>query len=375
MTNALSPKALVCARSLGKRNINVILGETITLAPSFFSKYCKERFLYPDPVKYPERFIDKILRVLKKNKVDMILPINSIETLLVSKYKSEIEKYTIVPLTNYQKMMMLHDKGFLAEKLSQLQIPHAKTIFINNLEELPEKAATFIYPCVIKLRQATSSKGIWYINRPDELIERYNTIVKKNSLFSEQYPIVQEYIYGRGAGVSMVYNRGKLIARFSHLRLREYPITGGPSTFRMSIHHKEMEKSAEKLINSVSWHGLVMVEFKLTNDNKPILIEVNPRVWGSINQAVVSGVDFPYLVWKISKNEKVSFNFNYNLKIKTCFILRDILALVKLFFNSKNKAVRTIPIGENVRYDVLSLRDPLPFFIYLFWRIFKGFVL
>ena len=35
-----------------------------------------------------------------------------------------------------------------------------------------------------------------------------------------------------------------------------------------------------------------MFEFKLTSDGKIVLIEINPRIWGSINQGLQNGVNY-----------------------------------------------------------------------------------
>ena len=47
-----------------------------------------------------------------------------------------------------------------------------------------------------------------------------------------------------------------------------------------------------------------MVEFKVDpRDGIPKLMEVNPRFWGSLQLAIVSGVDFPYLILKMARRE------------------------------------------------------------------------
>ena len=51
------------------------------------------------------------------------------------------------------------------------------------------------------------------------------------------------------------------------------------------IHH-DMRPIAEKILHEVQWTGFVMFEFKLTDDDQLVLIEANPRIWGSINQAL-----------------------------------------------------------------------------------------
>jgi hypothetical protein len=58
--------------------------------------------------------------------------------------------------------------------------------------------------------------------------------------------------------------------------------------------HPEMHAIAKKICESTSWTGFAMFEFKLTDKNEIYLIEINPRIWGSINQSIQMGVNFPY---------------------------------------------------------------------------------
>jgi len=45
-------------------------------------------------------------------------------------------------------------------------------------------------------------------------------------------------------------------------------------------------------LKETNWSGFAMFEFKLTEDNELYLIEVNPRLWGSVNQGLCNGVNY-----------------------------------------------------------------------------------
>ncbi|MFB0526575.1 MAG: ATP-grasp domain-containing protein [bacterium] len=373
ITNGFSPKSLICARSLGKRGIYVIVCDHKRFAPTFFSKYCREHFLYPNPEKYPDRFIDAILSFLKRKEVDVILPMNSVETLLICKNKDKLSKYVKVPFVSYEKVILVHDKKNLSEIITNLDIKAPTTYYIKNIQNLFEKMHKISYPAVIKLRRSTGSRGIWYVNSKQELLITYHKVVKNYSLAPKDYPIIQEYISGVGAGVSMLFDRGKMKAKFSHLRLREYPVSGGPSTLRISIKEEKMEELAKKLMEAIGWHGIVMVEFKLTKDGTPVLIEVNPRIWGSINEAVASGVDFPFLLYQLAFEREIPEVLEYKIGMRTRFIFNDIRAIFKLLLSFKGSSIQLKDIfpffTKNLKYDVFSLKDPIPFLIYFFWAI------
>ena len=66
--------ALSVTRSLGKRGIKVVVGSISKVALSKFSRYCYSRIIYPDPLKFPDDFIEYLKRFLEQEKVDLIIP-------------------------------------------------------------------------------------------------------------------------------------------------------------------------------------------------------------------------------------------------------------------------------------------------------------
>jgi predicted ATP-grasp superfamily ATP-dependent carboligase len=52
--------------------------------------------------------------------------------------------------------------------------------------------------------------------------------------------------------------------------------------------------------------GVAMVEFKLDRrkGNAAKLIDVNGRFWGSLQLAILSGVDFPYYLYQLAVGDR-----------------------------------------------------------------------
>ena len=48
-----------------------------------------------------------------------------------------------------------------------------------------------------------------------------------NDLFDKNKYIIQEYICGEGVGFSGFFDKGKVVVGHAHLRVAEYPHTGG----------------------------------------------------------------------------------------------------------------------------------------------------
>ncbi|WP_342304725.1 ATP-grasp domain-containing protein [Methanolobus sp. ZRKC5] len=365
VTNAASSKCLVVTRSLGKRDIDVTTLGYNRFCPTFYSKYSNNYLMVPSPKNFPAEYIKQLVKVVNSGKIDVLMPVNSVDTLLISKFKYKFTPYIKVPFSDYDQMLQLHDKVQLSKIAGDLGLPVPISYEISSMDELKNVASSAEYPLVIKLRNTTSSVGISYAHTPEEFVFNFKETIEKFNLTPNQYPLVQEYIPGDGYGVSSLYNQGDLRAFFVHKRLREYPVTGGPSTLRTSVRHSKMEKISRELLEHMGWHGLAMVEFKLdSRTNKPYLIEVNPRFWGSINQAVSSGVDFPNLLYDMAVEGDVQPVFKYKEGVKTRSLFNDLRSFPGYFRKSKS---RTELIKDFIKfkehdlyYDVLSTEDVLP---------------
>lgn len=55
----------------------------------------------------------------------------------------------------------------------------------------------------------------------------------------------------------------------------------------------------------MAWHGVAMVEFKVTADGTAYLMEINGRFWGSLQLAIDAGVDFRWLLYQLAAGRPV----------------------------------------------------------------------
>lgn len=374
-------KTLALVRSLGGKGVRVAVGERTFLNTSFFSKYCSRRIVYPSPRRYPDQFIEFILKEIKKNHYECLFPMEEETLLLLAKHQSEISKYTYLLIPDLKKIEFVRDKGNLLRFAEAHGIPIPKTFYEPPTPTLPPWGGGEGEGYVIKPRISSGSFGIAYVKRREDLVPLYQRVHERYP-----FPLIQEWIPDGGGifGFSALFDgASNMKAAFIHRKLRMYPVQGGPSTLREGVEHPQIMELGFSLLKSLNWKGVAMVEFKVDpRDGIPKLMEVNPRFWGSLHLAVASGVDFPYLILKMARGERFEPVLHYTVGKRCRWLLfGDILHFIK---NPNRFHLRPSFFHffePDTSYDIISKEDPLPvlgamatFFTFLYDPEMKRFL-
>lgn len=358
--DGISRKSLPVVRSLGEKGIDVTVGEAVRFHTSGFSRYCKRTIVYPSPKKSEKEFVNFLFDELKRKRYSCIIPVADETVLAVVKHKDELKNLTAVPFPDSSVFLKAADKENTLKIAIELDIPCPKTIFVSDLTELEYLKDSLRYPVVIKPKESYGSRGIRYISEKKELIDEY-----KMAHRVYEYPLIQEYIPPGGAayGVSALLDGlSEIKALFVHRRLREYPVTGGPSTQRVSVLKPEIANLGIRMLKALGWFGVAMVEFKVDpRDNTPKLMEVNPRFWGSLPLAILAGVDFPYLLYQLALGVDVEPVLKYKSGVKCRWLLPgDLLNFLSNLKRGKLETGFFSSFVNGTGYDILSSRDAMP---------------
>jgi predicted ATP-grasp superfamily ATP-dependent carboligase len=110
--------------------------------------------------------------------------------------------------------------------------------------------------------------------------------------------LVQEWLPGRREAVSLFYAHGEFWARLAQASHREWPVLGGVSVLCETIPLlADITNGAQRLVRAIGLEGCSLVEFRRDGHGQPALMEVNPRLGGSVALALAAGVDLPHLLW------------------------------------------------------------------------------
>lgn len=357
LTNGQQRKTLAAARALGSRGIRVLVGEDTRCNLSGFSRY--SRFIKsPNARKEPERYYRWLAETIRKYRCDAVFPMDDDTMDIAVGHYDSLSRLCSLPVPPRASYLLAQDKGRSAALAERCGVICPKTISAGSMEELRAKLSEISYPVVLKPRHSSGSRGIRLAGSEEDLMEQYRQVSG-----SYPSPLIQEYVGdGDRYDVCMLVNRRQEIkASFVQKELRHFPEKMGPSTLQESVLYPELVQASEKILTRLPWYGVIEFEFILDRDGRPKFMEINPRFWGSLFTAVIAGVDFPFLLYKLAAGEEFRSVRTYRIGVRGRWLLPGDLFY---FCTSRNRFRMDPPLfagkEQRVNDDILSAEDPMP---------------
>jgi len=346
-------------RSLGRRGIKVCVGTDSFSGMAVYSRYKVCAFWHPSFVLKPIEFVKKLREAIIYYSPKVYIPSDQ-EAYVVARHIDEFKDLNVkIPIAPFGTIRNLHMKDESYSLSSSIGIPTPHTIVPKTIHDVNDFLNKSNEPIIVKKLSSSSTRGTYFLDK--QTIHEFTDWMKLNNLRYGNF-LLQQYVEGNGYGVSMLFNKGNLRAKFTHKRLEEISPEGGVSTQRISVINKCLEDYAEKLLNKVNYHGVAMVEFKYNEETQQSwFIEVNPRFWGSIALSIQAGVDFPYMLYKLALEGDVETVLNYRIGISVKWILGDLLRKINSLRGNRiiqNKVIKSYKVNG---YDDFYWDDPLPF--------------
>ncbi|MBO4467849.1 MAG: ATP-grasp domain-containing protein [Clostridia bacterium] len=261
-----------CLHDNGERNIRIVgvdMTEDVTVLQMMDAVYKTSRATSPT-------YIDELLDICKKEKVDIIMPIMSAELIALAENKDRFAEIgTIVSISNIDSLKICNNKYNLYSFMKQQGLTVPKFTKITTFSEFDDAIKYVGYPekgVCIKATELSGSRGIRII---DPTKSRYDILFgeKPNSFFTsyeelkeilsghEELPelMIMEYLPGEEFSVDLVADNGKVLymcARQSNSILASIPQTA--TTF----HEPRAYKLCEDIVKALHFDGNADFDFK-----------------------------------------------------------------------------------------------------------------
>ena len=364
--------ALAVTRSLGQHGLRVIVCSAVEQPIAGASRWCRRAYRVPDVSIDANALVLELKKIASDENVAIVFPVSdaSLTTLL---HEPEIAGVRIAG-PDLQTYMAVSNKASLVQRAATLGVPVPRSIRVRTREEFAESLSEWTGPVVIKpaLSRFLSDGRI---RRTSVVLagspESAHSMLDRLDWIDSIPCVLQEFIPGHGAGVFTVYSNGGPLAWFAHRRIREKPPSGGVSVLCESAPlDDELRAYSRQLLDDVGWLGPAMVEFRIDNKGRPWLMEINGRFWGSLQLSIDSGLDIPWMWYRILSGDSPMPTYDYRTGRRLRWLLGDLDSLYLTFrdpttsFGQRARALGRFLnfFSPRTRFDVLRLSDPKPFF-------------
>lgn len=371
-------QSLATARKLGRAGVRVALGESEDKCggapgwlPAFRSRYSMCNLTLPSYVSAPDAFASGVVDFVREHRIRVVIPTGDPSIAALAPRRAELARLgCTLAVAPDHALNIANDKTRTLELADRLGIAYPRSIKIDGPEDLPTAVSEFGFPFVLKPTISWTGKSAQRVV-PAEVINKEEALATTlRFLEAGAGVIAQEWACGRREGVSLFIVGGQVLASCGHVAYRTEPALGGVSIIRESIAvSDEILDASVSLAKEIGIEGPCEVEFRRDAGGRPLLMEINARLAGTLENALRSGVNFPLMTWQWASGRPVQRADQCRTGVRTRWLQGDIRWLCA----NKKRIGRpdSVPllrsiwlfISEFVRtryYDHWDWRDPMP---------------
>ena len=320
-----------CLKDNGERKIRIV-GVDMAFDPTVLQMV--DAFYQVPSASAPD-YVDCLLEICKKENVDVVLPFMSAELLPLIDRKSDFEKVGIkVSVSDRVSVEITTNKYRFYEFLKEHNLPVPRFASVKKADDLLPACEACGYPSnaiCVKATELSGSRGIRIV-KPD--VSRFDLLFheKPNSFFTTMEDLqatlhernempemmAMEYLPGMEGSVDLIAENGKIIYmgyRESTVNLHSIPQAGilkdNPDAYAI----------AEKVVKVLNFTGSADLDFKNDANDKPVLMEINPRIAATMRIFKEGGMNLPYLRIKHLLGEPLpKVDIRYGVKMKRRYL-------------------------------------------------------
>jgi len=332
------------------------------------SRLVDKRYYVPSPVEdwragriqkenteREEAYIQAVLRICEKEKIDTIFPSFDPQVYVFSKNKKRFEKIgVLIPIPDYEIVITPLDKYRTIRAAQEVGFPCPKTYLPESEDDLKGIADELGFPLVVKPRFSSAGRGTAVVRDLPELLGEIRLVIESRGM-----PLMQECIPGnRGQYIHLLLDRSGELKLAFHKQFHRYFRNGTFSMHRESIAPNPYGIHSCRLLKDLGWWGAAIVETRVDpRDNIPKLMEINPRVGAGLWNLTELGINEPWMCLKIARGEEAEGVKDYPVAVYL-HPVEDALVLGLRFLTLLVFKFRTVVQGKT---PVDPLNPPMSF--------------
>jgi predicted ATP-grasp superfamily ATP-dependent carboligase len=304
----------------------------------------------------PAAFANRLGAELRRLGFSVVIPGTEQDLLAIAEaHDPALRSAAGVP--EYRVVLQVIDKAavYRAARGVGLEVPRTEAL---DRGRLPDDGD---FPLIVKpLRSASAAHGGALVRTDAELVASREELTRLWDRTGGGDWLAQERVRGQLGAISGVAHHGRIVAAVHQRSLRVWPPRAGVSAFAHTVApDSALESAVARLIEALSWSGIFQTQF-IHNDRGAHLIDLNPRVYGSLALAVAAGVNLP-AIWAGLLTGSAGEPPAYRVGVRYRSEELDVRALLHLARRGHPLAAAAgVLPHRHTAHAVLTLADPAP---------------
>jgi hypothetical protein len=233
----------------------------------------------------PYTFLKMTKSLLKEIEIDAVLLSSGLD----DHFDVLAELNDLVPIlgSSPDVIKRVREKRMFFEELRRMRIPHPETVFVRDFKDAKIAAAEIGYPVVIKPSKGFGGVNIRIARNPSALEQIFNGLS-----LSRNEVLIQKFINGTPASVSLIASESAVRILTMNEQLLGLPYVfqrepfgycGNIVPLRLTNTLLEKCKRITEMVGlRFGLKGSNGIDFVISKENIPYVMEVNPRFQGSL---------------------------------------------------------------------------------------------
>lgn len=306
--NVFMPGTTKCLRNNGERKIRLV-GADLSEDESIL-KMCDAAYQVPRGDS-PE-YVDALLDICKKESIDVLLPIMSVELNALADSRARFEQIgTRVSVSESAALNVANNKRKLLDFMRGQGLPCAEYRVVHSVEEIKDAVRDLGYPgkrVCIKATEGSGSRGfrvldasvsrfdIFLHEKPTSGImrlEEFLPVLEEAPAFPEL--LVMEYLEGAEYSVDLLADQGDSLVTCCRKSLR---MENSIMLEAVTVENPAVSGLCEATVKALGLDGNIGFDLRERKDGTPLIMECNPRITAGVPYFAQAGVNLPYLCVK-----------------------------------------------------------------------------
>jgi predicted ATP-grasp superfamily ATP-dependent carboligase len=354
-----------------------------------WSRYATTTLLLPDAAAEARRFAMAVADEVLGRHIDVAFAATDAALWALSRWRGDLPQQARALLPPHDAVVVALDRSALRDRARALGVAAVPTWRIDSADDvepvllrLQREVATadgrmsaLVRPIVPAIEREDGTRRV-ATAVPVESVGTMRRLLYERQELVDSGCIIELRPPGAYLGYGAVCRDGEVIAEVFQERLRERGDLSGVSTLARTIDvDEDVRRAGKALLRGLHFNGPCLVEYTRGVDGVVRVVNVIPRVWGSLGLALMAGVNVPWIATRLARGDDVAPGLVARPGITWRWVVGDLEVMAqragRLLSRVEGRGVirrRAQSFAElfdireawRARPDVLDLDDPLP---------------